>query len=138
MALAESASVFCGAFCASAPCYCGAENVAVLAIIVPELKFRDVGQRQRARLSRLRMRLRGVRRDGTLSARPRRFLRLRHFGTSAFSALLLARIKDLPGLKFGKAQKQEPMHFVFEGGEGIVMPLRREYSTHIVLPGGSL
>ena len=41
----ECASVFCGPFCASAPRYRSFENIVVPAVVVPELKFRDV-QRQ--------------------------------------------------------------------------------------------
>lgn len=40
--ISESASVFHGSFCASASCYGCSENIAVVAVIVPELKFRDV------------------------------------------------------------------------------------------------
>src|SRR5262245_6189210 len=38
----ESASVFCGSSCASAPCYGISEDVRVVPIVVTELKFRDV------------------------------------------------------------------------------------------------
>jgi hypothetical protein len=42
---AESASVFCGSSCASAPRYGGSEDVGIIPIVVSELEFRDV-QRQ--------------------------------------------------------------------------------------------
>src|SRR6266852_6599937 len=45
ISLTESASVFCGYFCASASCYCCAKDVRIVPIIVAEFEFSDV-QRQ--------------------------------------------------------------------------------------------
>jgi hypothetical protein len=39
---AGTASVFCGSSGVSAPCYRGLEDIGVISIVVPELKFRDV------------------------------------------------------------------------------------------------
>src|ERR1700731_2270974 len=38
----ENASVFCGSFCVSAPCYGRAEDVGVMPVVVAKLEFRDV------------------------------------------------------------------------------------------------
>src|SRR5215468_708243 len=45
MNFSESAPVFCGSACASAPCYSRAEDVPIISVVVPEFKFSDV-QRQ--------------------------------------------------------------------------------------------
>lgn len=55
------------------------------------------------------------------------------FGDSYFHARQIARIKDLPGLKFGKTNKMEAMRFAFDGGEGMVMPHRNKGTEHIDL-----
>lgn len=43
----------------------------------------------------------------------------------SFAARLLWIIGQLPNVKLGKPQPQDPMPFVFDGGRGIVMPMSR-------------
>jgi hypothetical protein len=55
------------------------------------------------------------------------------YGQAVFHALYIARIKDLPDLKFGKPDAEKPMRFQFDGGEGLLMPMRGRCPDHIDL-----
>jgi len=50
-----------------------------------------------------------------------------------FAGRYLALIKDLPNLQFGKATELEPMVFRFEGGDGLLMPMRGPSRRHFEL-----
>lgn len=54
-------------------------------------------------------------------------------GEGDFGGKYVAKLRDLPGLKFGKATKELPMRFAFDGGEGLLMPRRGPCGTSIKL-----
>lgn len=54
-------------------------------------------------------------------------------GANAFSGKYIARIRGLPGLKISLPDAEKPMRFAFDGGDGILMPLRGTKQVHIVL-----
>lgn len=55
------------------------------------------------------------------------------FGPAIFAGRVLIKMKDLPGLRFGRPDATKPMHFIFDGGEGVIMPMRGKNVTHIEL-----
>lgn len=51
-------------------------------------------------------------------------------GDAIFNAQYLWQIRNLPGLRFGKPSATDPIMFVFDGGEGLVMPMRSKLGRH--------
>ena len=52
-------------------------------------------------------------------------------GAAVFNAKYIALILRLPNLQFAAPQKVDPMMFRFDGGDGLIMPMRGGFPTHI-------
>jgi hypothetical protein len=52
-------------------------------------------------------------------------------GEGIFSAKFLRLILGLPGVELGPIHSREPMPFRFEGGEGLLMPMRGKSEHHV-------
>lgn len=49
---------------------------------------------------------------------------LHEIGENHYTSLLLDKIKDLPGIRIANAGHMKPTHFIFDGGDGVIMPTR--------------
>ena len=50
--------------------------------------------------------------------------RIHKIGDSHFQSLLIDRVKDLTGIRIANVGDMTPAHFIFDGGDGAIMPLR--------------